>query len=110
MSPGSPPAQGSSADARRPILCHPVRDIPIGKNGTVDTNYFIMPKTNETVYASGQVDFDGIWVGTQIDRFETYKNLLSGVYSDVIAGLWWLKHEKPMVNTPAMSKCITRHD
>jgi hypothetical protein len=92
------------------IICHPVRNIPIGKNGTVDTGYFIIPKTNETLIASGQVDFNGIRVGTKIDDFETHLNLPSTVYSDVGTGIWCQKYQKVKVNTPAMSECIIRHD
>ena len=55
----------NSNDKEGIIICHSVRDIPIGKNGTVDTGYFIIPKTNETLFASGKVDFNGISVGTQ---------------------------------------------
>jgi hypothetical protein len=92
------------------IICHPVRNIPIGNNGTADTGYFIIPKTNVTLFASGKVDFNGISVGTEIHGFETHVDLPSGVYSDVSTGIWCLKHEKVKLNTPAMSECITKHD
>ena len=38
---------------------------------------------NETLFASGKVDFNGISVGTEIHSFETHVDLPSGVYSDV---------------------------
>lgn len=91
------------------MICHPVRNIPIGKNGTVDVGYFVIPKTNETLFASSQVDFNGIRGGTQIDGSEIHLFLPETVYSDVYHGIWCLKHQNVKVNTPAMSECIIRY-
>jgi len=99
----------NSNDKGGTIICHPVRDVSIGKNGTVDTGYFMIPKTNETLFASGKVDFNGISVGTQIHGL-TYVDLPLGIYSEVSSGIWCLKHERVKPNTPAMSECITKHD